>query len=228
MNDPWFWLREKDSPDVVKYLQAENAYAESMTQDLKPFSEVLYKEFLSHIKQTDMDVPTRIGRFYYYARTLEGEQYPIHCRKVASPDLSFDDKAHEEVPGGYDPLNYASERLWATARDGTKIPISIMHPKNFKKDGNAPLWLYGYGSYGIGEAAYFDSERVSLMDRGLAYAIAHVRGGNEMGEGWHDNGMLLKKKHTFLDFIDCAEFLEKRSGHLARPWSSRAAALVDF
>jgi oligopeptidase B len=510
VNDPWFWLREKESPDVVNYLQAENAYTEALAQDLKPFSEVLYKEFLSHIKQTDMDVPTRIGRFYYYARTSEGEQYPVHCRKAAASDLSFDDKAHEEVlldqnalakglkflsvgdfcisndgtrmlyttdvtgfrqyrlyskdlatgktegpladrvstfdwasdsatafyvtddevtkrsdtlwrlrlgeksekvweekdplfniwightsdrkylilssmstdtwekwyldastptqafkvvlprekghkyelnhrdglfyirtnkgaknfkivtapvsdpsqwkelvphktdvllemlylhkdyavvceqfqtlnhfrildfrtgiwrtikfpeevysafggwvpefdnrmfrvgyqsmltpfsiyeydldtlkptllkqqevPGGYDPSHYASERLWATARDGTKIPISIVYPKNFRKDGNAPLWLYAYGSYGIGEAAYFDSKRVTLMDRGLAYAVVHIRGGNEMGEAWHDDGMLLKKKNTFNDFIDCAEYLIKEK------WTAKDRLVIN-
>lgn len=498
--DPYYWLREKGSPDVVSYLEAENAYTEATTADLKPFSEALYKEMLGRIKQTDLSVPTREGRFYYYRRTVEGQQYPIRCRKPAGPDGTFresapeevlldqnamakglpflsvaafevsdddnqllystdetgfrqyklyvkdlktgavqgplaervtsttwaadnrtlfyvtehpvtkrpdtlwrlelgsqpvkvheetdelfsigvgrtkdkkfvvlgsrstdtwdrwllpaatptgalrlllprekghkydvehrdgtlfirtnrdaknfrlvtapladpsparwkpfvehrpdvlledvevfkdfvvlqekqaglnrlrvhgfsdgrwkevafpepvytayasgtpefDSKAlrysyqslttppsvydydmaagtsallkREEVLGGFDPGRYASERLWATARDGVKVPISIVYPKGFARDGKAPLWLYAYGSYGAGMSATFDSRRLSLLDRGIPFAIAHVRGGNEMGETWHDDGMLMKKKNTFFDFIDCALFLVK-------------------
>jgi oligopeptidase B len=115
----------------------------------------------------------------------------------------------DEVLGGFDPSRYVSRRLWATARDGVKVPISIVFPKNFVPDGRTPLWLYGYGSYGYGMPANFDSRRLSLLDRGIPFAIAHIRGGNEMGEAWHDDGMLMKKKNTFFDFIDCAEFLVK-------------------
>ena len=496
--DPYYWLREKGSPDVVSYLEAENAYTEATTADLKPFSEALYEEMLGRIKQTDLSVPTRDGRFYYYRRTVEGQQYPIRCRKprdrtgpsresapeevlldqnemakglpflsvgafavsdddslllystdetgfrqyklfvkdlktgavqgplaervtsvtwaadnrtvfyatehpvtkrpdtlwrlalggqpvkvheetdeqfsigvgrtkdkkfvvlgsgstdtwdrwllpaatpggelrpvlprekghkydvehrdgtlfirtnkdaknfrlvtapladpsparwkpfvehrpdvlledvevfkdfvvlqekqaglnrlrvhgfsdgrwreVAFPEPvytafasgtpEFDSKAlrysyqslttppsvydydmaagtsvllkREEVLGGFDPGRYVSERLWATARDGVKVPISIVYPKGFARDGKAPLWLYAYGSYGAGMSATFDSRRLSLLDRGIPFAIAHIRGGNEMGEAWHDDGMLMKKKNTFFDFIDCAEHL---------------------
>ena len=113
----------------------------------------------------------------------------------------------QEVPGGYDPDQYASERLWATARDGTKIPISIVYKKGFPRDGSGALFLYAYGSYGIGMPATFSSSRLALLDRGMAYAIAHIRGGDEMGEQWREDGMLMKKKNTFYDFIDCAEFL---------------------
>ncbi len=498
--DPYYWLREKGSPDVEKYLEAENAYTEATTGDLKPFADTLYEEMLGRIKQTDLSVPTRIGRFYYYRRTVEGLQYPIRCRRPAGPDgayseaapeevlldqnemakglaflsigefeVSDDDRqlvystddtgfrqyklfvrdlgtgevrgplaervtsatwaadnrtlfyvtehpvtkrpdtlwrlepggqpvkvyeekdelftigvgrtkdkefvvlgarstdtwdewllpagtptgefhrvlprekehkydvehrdgtlfirtnkdaknfrlvtapltdpsparwttlvehrpdvllehvevfrdflgiqeAHaglnrlrvrtfadglwkevsfpepvyaavaagtpeydsrllrynyqslvtpssvydydmaagtstllkrEEVLGGFDPSRYVSERLWATARDGVKVPMSIVYPKGLARDGKAPHWLYGYGSYGFGMSAGFDSRRLSLLDRGVAFAIAHIRGGNEMGEGWHDDGMLMKKKNTFFDFIDCAEFLVK-------------------
>ena len=91
--DPYYWLREKGSPDVVTYLEAENAYTEATTADLKPFSEALYKEMLGRIKQTDLSVPTRDGRFYYYRRTVEGLQYPIRCRKPAGPDGAFRDDA---------------------------------------------------------------------------------------------------------------------------------------
>lgn len=115
----------------------------------------------------------------------------------------------QEVLGGYDAKNYASERLWATARDGAKVPISVVYRKGLTRDGKAPLFLYGYGSYGAGMPATFSTARLSLLDRGMVYAIAHIRGGNEMGEAWHDDGMLMKKKNTFYDFIDCAEFLIK-------------------
>ena len=510
--DPYFWLREKANPEVVKYLQAENAYTEAMTKDLKPFQEALYTEMLGRIKQTDLDVPVRDGKYYYYSRTEEGKQYPIYCRKAAAPDGSLDGKAAElvmldqnemakglpflsigqlsvsddgnllaygtdttgfrqyilhvkdlgtgrilpdtaeritsgewaadnktlffttedevtkrsdrlwrltlggqpellyqekdplfgiglgrtkdkkylvlgvestdtwesryldaatpsgdfkvvlprekghkyemehrdglfyirtnkdaknfrvvtapvpdprpvnwkelvphdpdvllekmevfkdyavvhekreglnrfrvlsfkagiwhdvsfpepvysafgigtpefdtrmfrisyqsmvtpssvydydletrertllkqqEVLGGYDAARYATERLWATARDGVKVPISIVYKKSFNRDGNAPLWLYGYGSYGAGMPAFFSSETVSLLDRGLAYAIAHIRGGDEMGEAWHDDGMLMKKKNTFTDFIDCAEYL------IARKWTSKDRLVIQ-
>jgi oligopeptidase B len=510
--DPYYWLREKGSPDVVAYLEAENAYTEATTADLKPFSAALYTEMLGRIKQTDLSVPTRDGRFYYYRRTVEGHQYPIRCRKPAGPDGAFresapeevlldqnemakglpflsvaafevsDDDARllfssdetgfrqyrlfvkdlktgavqgplaervrsatwaadsrtlfyvtehpttkrsdtlwrlelggqpvkvyeeedklfsirvdrtkdkkfvrlgsgstdtwdsrllpasspggelrpvlprekghkydvehrdgtlfirtnkdaknfrlvtapladpspsrwksfvehrpdvlledvevfrdfvvlqekqaglnrlrvhgfsdgrwnevsfpepvytafasgtpefdskrlrysyqslttppsvydydmtagtsvllkrEEVLGGFDPGRYASERLWATARDGVKVPISIVYPKGFARDGKAPLWLYGYGSYGAGMSATFDSRRLSLLDRGIPFAIAHVRGGNEMGEAWHDDGMLMKKKNTFFDFIDCAELLVKEK------WTSPDRLLIE-
>jgi oligopeptidase B len=510
--DPYYWLREKGSPDVVAYLEAENAYTEATTADLQPFSKALYEELLGRIKQTDLGVPSREGRFYYYRRTVEGQQYPIRCRKPAGPDgalaesapeevlldqnemskgLAFlsvgefevsDDAARllystdttgfrqyrlfvkdletgsvegplaervtsatwaaddatafyvtehpvtkrpdtlwrlkiggrpekvyeeqdelfsigvgrtkdkkfvvlasrstdtwdrwllpasapgaqlrlllprekghkydiehregtlfirtnknarnfrlvtapladpsparwkplvehrtdvllddfevfrdyvvvqekqaalnrlrirafsdglwkevsfpepvysafasgtpqfdstalrysyqslttppsvydydmargtsvllkrEEVLGGFDPGRYASERLWATARDGVKVPISIVYPKGLARDGKTPLWLYAYGSYGAGMSANFDSRRLSLLDRGIPFAIAHIRGGNEMGEAWHDDGMLMKKKNTFFDFIDCAQFL------VAEKWTSPDRLLIE-
>lgn len=511
-SDPWFWLRAKGTQPVEDYLRAENAYTEVMTKELKPFSEALYKELLGRIKQTDLSVPVRRGRFFHYNRTVEGLQYPIRCRKLAAADLSFYEKAAEEilldqnelakgkkflsiaafstsdddrrllfsidetgfrqyrlflkdlttgkidgpfaervtsvtwaadgetilyvtedpvtkrpdtlwrlkpggkaekvyvekdalftigigrsrdkrylelgirstdtwevrildaakpweafravlprekghkydiehrdgllyirtnkraknfrlvtapvvdpapknwkpfiehrpdvllqgidlfkdfgvvqeriagleklrllnfstgkwreitfpepvyfasgagnpefdtrffrynyqsmvtpgsvydfdaesgesillkrqeVLGGYDPASYATERLWASARDGARIPISIVYRKGHAKDGKAPLWLYAYGSYGAGMSPFFSSNNVSLLDRGFAFAIAHVRGGNELGEGWHDDGMLLKKKNTFFDFIDCAEFLVKQK------WTSKDRLLIE-
>jgi oligopeptidase B len=510
--DPYFWLREKSNPEVAKYLEAENAYTEATTKDLQPFQEVLYKEMLGRIKQTDLSVPVRKGRFYYYSRTEEGKQYPIFCRKAATADRSFDEKAGEsvlldqnamakglpflsiasmsvsdddnlmaystdttgfrqyilhvkdlrtgqilpdtaervtsaewaannrtlffttedkvtkrpnqlwrlnlsdkpellfeekdelyeiglertrdkkylileitstdtwemryldasdpskefkvvlprekghkynlehrdglfyirtnkgaknfraitapvsdprpgnwkefiphksdvlldnldlfkdyavshekfqalyrfrvlnfktgswhevsfpeavysafgggtpefdtrmfrfnyqspitpssiydydletrkrtllkqqEVLGGYDPGQYATKRLWASARDGVRVPISIVYKKGFKQDGEAPLWLEGYGSYGFGTPATFAINNLSLLDRGLAYAIAHIRGGDEMGEAWHDNGMLMKKKNTFTDFIDCAKYL------IAQKWTSKERLVIE-
>ncbi len=513
LNDPWFWLREKTNPEVAAYLNAENAYTEAMTKDLKPFSEALYKEMLGRIKQTDLSVPTRRGSFYYYSRTEEGKQYPIQCRRKAAkggtysekapeemlldqnelakglaflslggfsvsdddrtllystdatgfrqyklftkdlatstvsaplaervtsftwssdhrhifyvteddltkrsnqvwrldlkggkPELVFEEKdelyrigigrtkdrkylvvecqstdtwearylsaaepkgafkvllprekGHKydlehreglfyirtnkgaknfrlvsapvatpdpghwievvphrpdvllegldpfekflvvmeksqgldrfrifdikhktwrdvtfpepvyaavpggtpeytatafrlnyqsmvtpasiydcdlasgqqtllkqtEVLGGYAKSRYVTERQWATARDGAKVPLSVVYKKGVKRDGKAPLFLYAYGSYGYGSSPSFSISRLSLLDRGMVYVIAHIRGGNELGEGWHDDGMLLKKMNTFTDFIDCAEFLVKEK------WTARDRLVIE-
>jgi oligopeptidase B len=113
----------------------------------------------------------------------------------------------QEVLGGYDKSQYQSERLYATAKDGTAIPISIVYKKGFKKDGNSPLLQYAYGSYGYSIDASFSSTRLSLLDRGFAFAIAHIRGGQEMGRQWYLDGKLTKKMNTFTDFIDCGKFL---------------------
>ena len=113
----------------------------------------------------------------------------------------------EEVLGGFDSDNYVTERLYARAQDGTEIPVSLLYRKGMIKDGDNPLLLYGYGSYGLSIDASFASPRLSLVDRGFIFAIAHIRGGQEMGRQWYDNGKLLKKKNTFTDFITCAEFL---------------------
>ena len=116
----------------------------------------------------------------------------------------------DPVLGDFDPNHYKTERLWATARDGTRIPISIVYRRGFEKDGTAPLLLYSYGSYGHSSNPSFHSARLSLLDRGFAYAIAHVRGGQEMGREWYEDGKLLDKKNTFNDFIDCAEHLIRK------------------
>jgi len=491
--DSYFWLREKTNPEVSRYLEAENAYTAAMTAGLKPFEEALYKEMLSHIQQTDMGVPVRRGGYWYYARTEEGKQYPIRCRRkgnmeapeevlldanelgkgrkfvgianfvvsddgnllaytvdytgfrqyslqvkdlrdgrtlpdttervtsvewaadnrtlflttedavtkrpdklwrhalgetaftmifeekdelfdiglhktrdkrylvlgIESKDTSecrylaaaepagafrvflprekghryyldhrgdlfyirtnkgghnfevvtaaekdhapvnwkvfvahradvrildvdlfrdfavlvektraidririydfdsqgwheiefpepvyaaspgdtpefesatfrysyqsmvtppsiydYDVRTHQstlrkrqEVPGGFDPANYATERLWARARDGVEVPISIVYRKGFARDGSGALLLYGYGSYGFGTPPSFSGPRLALLDRGVAFAIAHIRGGDEMGEQWREDGMLMKKKNTFFDFVDCAQYL---------------------
>ncbi len=513
VNDPYFWLREKTNPAVSAYLEAENAYTAAMTKELQPFSDVLYKEMLGRIKQTDLSVPTRDGGYYYYSRTEEGKQYPIHCRRKMSSTGTYDEKAAEvvlldqnkmaqglpflslgamevsdddrqllyttdttgfrqynlflkdltsgkvvgplaervtsvnwaadnrhaffatedavtkrsdkiwrldlqggkpelifeetdelfgtsvgrtkdrrflqvvsystdtwetrllpasepkgvfmtflprekghkytvdhraglfyvrtnkgaknfrlvtapaaapdpshwveliphrpdvllegvelfqdflvavekregldrfrvhdfkkggwrdttfpetvysafpmgtpeftsttfrlnyqsmvtpssvyemdmttgkqtllkqtEVLGGFDRNNYATERLWATARDGVKVPLSIVYRKGLKRDGSAPLYLYAYGSYGLGTPPTFSSSRFSLLDRGMAFAIAHIRGGNELGEVWHDDGMLMKKLNTFTDFIDSAEFLIKEK------WTAKDRLVIE-
>lgn len=113
----------------------------------------------------------------------------------------------EEVLGGYKPSNYRCERLWATAKDGTKVPMAMVYRKGAKRKGGAPCLLYGYGSYGINMEPSFSSNRVSLLDRGVIYVLANIRGGSEMGRQWYDDGKFLKKKNTFTDFIACAEHL---------------------
>lgn len=113
----------------------------------------------------------------------------------------------QEVVGGYDASRYASRRLWATARDGVKVPLWAVYKKGVKFDGTAPLLLYSYGSYGMPTEATFSLNNISLLERGVIYVQAHIRGGNDLGEAWHDDGMLMKKKNTFTDFIDSAEFL---------------------
>jgi oligopeptidase B len=510
VNDPYFWLRERTNPEVMEYLNAENAYTESMTNDLKPFTESLYREMLAHMKQTDSSVPVRRGAYFYYDRVQEGKQYHIYCRKraggngafseqeteqvlldvnalaegskffsldafevsddgnrlayttdnagfrqyrlhvkdlqdgsilpdtaervtsvewcadnrtlfyttedpitkrsnmvwrhalgdesevvyqesdrsytvslgrskdkkllflrcrstdtwevrslpsgrtdgafavvlprtkghkysvehrdglyyirtnqgaknfrlVSAPvsdpspsnwkellphrddvlldgvelfqhhlvaseksaglehfrmldfrsgawhEVSFPESVYsawsehtpeftseafrfryqspvtpdtvydydmtaktktlrktQEVPG-YDPSLYAAQRHWAVARDGVKVPLSIAFRKGVKRDGTAPLYLYGYGAYGFGMPASFDSDVISLLDRGVVYVIAHIRGGDEMGEAWHDDGMLMKKKNTFYDFIDSALWL------VANQWTSKDRLVI--
>lgn len=110
-----------------------------------------------------------------------------------------------EVLGGYDASRYVCERIWATADDGTKIPISLLYTKGMKKTGDNPFFLYGYGSYGSSVDPSFRSTRFSMVDRGFIYAIAHIRGGGIMGRAWYEDGKFLKKKNTFTDFINCAE-----------------------
>jgi oligopeptidase B len=505
--DNYYWLRDKSNPEVIKYLEQENAYTAAMTKELKPFEDALYKEILSHVKQTDLDVPVRRGDYFYYSRTEEGKQYPIRCRKKGSlngkeevlldlnelgqgkkfvglgefvisddqnllaytldytgyrqftlqvkdlrtgavlpdtmervdslawagdnktlfvvtedevtkrsnrawrhvlgqkdseplyeekdetfrlgvqktrdkkyvllgafstdtsdvrylkadqPQGSFTlflprEKGHryfldhretlfyirsdkgatnfqvltapednaspknwkvfiahdkdvlledidlfrdfavvveksqalnrlrvldfktgkwssiafpepvysafpgdtpeftsttyryryqslvtppsvfdydtqtgksilrkqQEVPGGYDSAQYVSERQWVTVRDGVKVPLSIVYKKGFQRDGTRPLLLYAYGSYGFGMPATFSPSRLVLLDRGLPFVIAHIRGGDDMGEAWHDDGKLMHKKNTFNDFVDCAEYL------IRERWTSKEHLLIE-
>jgi len=136
----------------------------------------------------------------------------------------------QEVLGGYNKANYTTERLFATAKDGTKIPISIVYKNGYKKDGNSPLLLYAYGSYGNSIDATFSSTRLSLLDRGFAYAIAHIRGGQEMGRQWYEDGKMMKKKNTFTDFINAGEYLVKEkytsSKHLYAQGGSAGGLLM--
>jgi oligopeptidase B len=154
------------------------------------------------VPQSNAEFDTRLFRFGYQSFTTP--------QSVFDYDMATKERKllkRTEVLGGYDPDRYQSERRYATAKDGTKIPISILSRKGFVADGKSPLWLNGYGSYGAPSFATFNSNRFSLVDRGFVFAIAHIRGGGEMGKPWHDAGKMMSKKNTFTDFIAVAEQL---------------------
>ena len=135
----------------------------------------------------------------------------------------------QEVLGGYDPQDYVTERFYVTARDGIKVPLSLVYKKGLVKDGKAPLLLYAYGSYGSSTDPGFTSTRLTLLNRGFIFAIAHIRGGQEMGRQWYEDGKLMKKKNTFTDFIDCGEFLVKEkytSKEHLYAWGGSAGGLL--
>jgi oligopeptidase B len=162
------------------------------------FDEPAYDAYLG----TNMELDTKVLRFGYTSMTTPTSVYDYDMLTKERTLLK-----REEIIGGYEPTDYRTDRLWAVARDGTKVPISIVYPKDFRQDGSRPLILYGYGSYGLSLDASFVSSRLSVLERGFAYAIAHIRGGQELGRHWYEDGKLFKKKNTFTDFIDCAEFL---------------------
>lgn len=151
-------------------------------------------------------------------REFDSEWLRFGYESMATPGSTFDQnlltgerilKKERPVLGDFDKNNYETKRLWAEARDGVKVPMSIVYRKGTPLDGTAPLVLYGYGSYGINMTPYFSTVRLSLLDRGYIWAVAHIRGGQEMGRYWYDNGKLLNKMNTFTDFIDCADYLVK-------------------
>jgi oligopeptidase B len=141
-------------------------------------------------------------RYNYTSLTTPGSTYDLDVASGARTLMK-----REPVLGDFDPANYASEFVFATARDGTKIPVSIVYRRGFKRDGTAALYQYAYGSYGASTDPAFSSARLSLLDRGVVFAIAHIRGGQEMGRAWYDDGKLLKKKNSFTDFVDVTDFL---------------------
>jgi oligopeptidase B len=145
---------------------------------------------------------TKLLRFHYSSLVTPASVYDYNM-ETREREL----KKQQAVLGGYDPQLYQSERIYAAAPDGAEVPISLVYKKGFVRDGRAPMLLYGYGSYGISIDPSFSSDRLSLLDRGFVYAIAHIRGGMDLGKPWHETGRLLKKKNTFTDFIACAEKL---------------------
>lgn len=141
-------------------------------------------------------------RFVYESMTTPASTYDQHLISGERTLLK-----QREVLGDFSSEDYESKRLWAEARDGVKVPVSLVYKKGTALDGTSPLVLYGYGSYGINMDPYFSTVRLSLLDRGFIWAIAHIRGGQEMGRYWYEDGKLLKKMNTFTDFIDCADYL---------------------
>ena len=162
------------------------------------FGEPTYTAYIS----TNPEFGTNTLRYGYSSLTTPNSTYDYNMDTHEKTLLKQD-----EVLGDFSPENYISERLYAKAEDGTQVPISLVYRKDLDRSKTSPLLLYAYGSYGSSTNPFFRSDRLSLLDRGFIYAIAHVRGGEEMGRKWYEDGKLLKKKNTFTDFIDCADFL---------------------
>jgi oligopeptidase B len=164
-----------------------------------PFESETYTAHAS----ANVDFDTDILRYAYQSMATPASIIDFNM-KTKEKEVK---KEQEVLGGAFDKNNYIEERVWATAKDGTQVPISMVYKKGMKKDGKNPLLLYAYGSYGHSMDAYFSSTRLSLLDRGFIYAIAHIRGGEDLGRQWYEGGKLLKKKNTFKDFIDCSKFV---------------------
>jgi oligopeptidase B len=164
------------------------------------FLEPVYATFLTGNREFN----TSVVRYSYNSLVTPNSVFDYDMSTGKSTLLK-----QTEVPGGFDRANYKSERVFATASDGTKVPMSMVYRKGVKLDGSAPLLLYGYGSYGLSIPPTFSSSRLSLLDRGVIYVIGHIRGGGELGEEWRQAGRMMNKLNTFTDFIACAEALIK-------------------
>jgi oligopeptidase B len=164
-----------------------------------PFDNETYTAYTS----TNVEFDTEILRYGYNSMTTPSSSIDFNMSTKEKTIL----KEQEVLDPNFDKDNYASERVWATSTDGTKVPISMVYRKGIKKDGTNPVLLYAYGSYGHTIDPYFSSIRLSLLNRGFVYAIAHVRGGEYLGRMWYEGGKLLQKKNTFTDFIACSKFL---------------------
>lgn len=165
--------------------------------DRIPFDAACYQASIG----SNMEVSTDKLRINFTSLTVPPSIYEYDMR-----DRSLRLLHRQSVPG-YNSEDYKEERIWATAGDGTRIPISVLSAKNFSKNGKGKVFLYGYGAYGSNSLPEFDSNVLTLVDRGFAYAVAHVRGGSEMGREWYEDGKMLRKKNTFTDFNDCARYL---------------------
>ena len=163
------------------------------------FGEPAYLAYVS----TNLEFDTPVLRYGYTSLTTPSSTYDYDMRTRQKTLLKRD-----QILGGFDPANYVSERFFTTARDGARVPVSLVYRKGIARP--APLLLTGYGSYGSSSDPTFSSDRLSLLDRGFAFAIAHIRGGSEMGRAWYENGRQLQKKNTFNDFVDVADDLIRR------------------
>lgn len=188
-----------------------------------PFESETYTAYTT----TNVDFDTDILRYGYQSMATPSSVIDFNMRTREKTVL----KEQQVLGGRFDKANYIEERRWATAQDGTKIPISLVYNKKAAgKDGANPLLQYAYGSYGASMDPYFSSTRLSLLDRGFIYAIAHVRGGEDLGRQWYEDGKLLRKKNTFTDFIDCSKFLISEGytspGHLYAEGGSAGGLLM--
>ena len=188
-----------------------------------PFNDPTYTAYIG----LNLEFDTEILRYGYTSLTIPSSTYEYNMREKTARLL----KQQEVLGGKFLSENYISERVWADSRDGeAKIPISLIYHKDTLKSEKTPLLLYGYGSYGHTVDASFSSVRLSLLDRGFIYAIAHIRGGEYLGRDWYENGKMLKKKNTFYDFIDAAKFLIKEnytsSNHLYAMGGSAGGLLM--
>nr|WP_235889624.1 S9 family peptidase [Flavobacterium restrictum] len=164
-----------------------------------PFGSETYAAYTT----TNVDFDTDILRYSYQSLATPSSIIDFNMLTKAKEIM----KEQQVMGGKFDKNNYTEERIWATATDGTQVPISMVYRKGLKKDGTNPVLLYAYGSYGITMDTYFSSTRLTLLDRGFVFAIAHIRGGEDLGRQWYEDGKLLKKKNTFTDFIDCSTYL---------------------
>jgi oligopeptidase B len=176
------------------------------------FPEPVYSVFAS----TNREWNTNLLRYSYQSLVRPNSIYDYEVSTRKSILLK-----QNEVLGGYDAAQYDSERIYATAKDGVRIPISLVYKKGFKHDGSAPMLLNAYGSYGFPSFPTFNSNRLSLLDRGFVVAIAHIRGGGDLGKAWHEQGRMLTKMNTFTDFIACAEHL------LAQKYTSKERLVIE-
>lgn len=185
------------------------------------FGEPVYTAYMS----TNVDFDTKTLRYGYTSLTTPNSVYDYDMASKTRTLLK-----QQEVLGGYNADEYVSERLYVPSHDGVLVPVSLVYKKGLQKNGKNPLVLYGYGSYGASMDAYFSSARLSLLDRGFVWAIAHIRGGEELGRQWYEDGKLLNKKNTFLDFIACGDYLVKEnytdSEHLFALGGSAGGLLV--
>jgi len=185
------------------------------------FGEAAYTVYPS----TNEEYNTNKVRYGYTSLVTPSSTYDYNMQSREKTLLK-----QQEVLGGYDANKYITERLFVPVTDGTQVPVSLVYKKGTKKDGSAPLYLYAYGSYGSSTDATFSSARLSLLDRGFIYAIAHIRGGEEMGRQWYEDGKLMKKINTFTDFIDCGKYLIDQQytskGHLYAEGGSAGGLLM--
>ena len=201
----------KDALTQLRIIKSDGSSDEYL-----PFDESAYVVRSSPTPEAD----TEWLRYNYTSLTTPNSVYEVNLNTGEKRMLKQD-----EVLGDFDPTEYVTERLWATARDGTPIPVTVVYHKDTPIDGTAPCLEYGYGSYGSSIDPRFSSTHLNLLDRGFVYAIAHIRGGQEMGRRWYEDGKLLRKKNTFTDFIDVGEFLiDKKYADPARLYARGGSA----